>query len=101
MAFIKTIKAGELQEGKMKRVTADGKTLMLVKLDGKIYCNDDVCTHVGGPLSQGKLDGKEVICPWHASRFDVTTGKCKGGPAVKDLGVYKTREKDGFIEVDA
>ena len=100
MTFTKTIKSAELAEDKMKRVNANGKVLMLVKLHGKIYCNDDVCTHVGGPLSQGKLDGKEVICPWHASRFDVTTGKCKGGPAVKDLNSYKVRDKDGFIEVD-
>ncbi len=100
MSFVKTIKISELEEDKMKRVNANGKILMLVKIGGKIYCNDDACTHVGGPLSQGKLDGKEVICPWHASRFDVTTGKCKGGPAVKNLNSYKVREKAEFIEVD-
>ena len=100
VTFTRTIKSAELAEGKMKRATVNGKVLMLVKLDGKFYCCDDACTHVGGPLSQGKLDGNQVICPWHASRFDVTTGKCKGGPAVKDLNSYKVRDKDGFIEVD-
>lgn len=98
--FVKTIKSSELPEGKMKQVSVKGKVLMLVNLDGKFYACDNACTHVGGPLSQGKLDGKEVICPWHASRFDVTTGKCKGGPAVKDINSYKVREKDGFVEVD-
>ena len=98
--FVKTVKSSELAEGKMKQVNVSGKVLMLANLGGKFYCNDDTCTHVGGPLSQGKLDGKEVICPWHASRFDVTTGKCKGGPATKDINSYNVREKDGFVEVD-
>ena len=55
----------------------------LFNVDGGFYAINDVCGHRGGPLGEGELDGKTVICPWHGWRWDVTTGANVNNPAVK------------------
>ncbi len=47
------------------------------------------CTHRQGPLSEGKLDGSTVTCPWHGAQFDVCTGAVLRGPAVQPLKTYR------------
>ncbi len=51
--------------------------VLLANINGKFYAIGNLCTHVGGPLDRGKLEGHEVQCPLHGSRFDVTTGQLK------------------------
>lgn len=74
----------------MKKVALGTQPVLLVNLGGKFYAIGSVCTHMGGPLERGKLEGHEVECPWHGSQFDVATGTVKRGPAAKpepSLGV--------------
>ena len=81
-------------------VTAKGISLALFNINGKIYCIQGKCSHSGGPLCQGKVDGKIVTCPWHGSKFDVVNGKLKIGPAVKDVKNYKVKIEGEDILVD-
>jgi nitrite reductase/ring-hydroxylating ferredoxin subunit len=76
MASVKlSVKKGDLQEGKPVGVEANGRKVMLALMAGKVYAIDSVCSHRGGPLEQGKIEGNMVVCPWHAARYDVATGK--------------------------
>ena len=75
----------------MKRVTLGTQQVLLANIDGKYYAIGSVCTHMGGPLDRGKLDGHEVECPWHGSRFDVTTGAVKRGPAARPEPSYEVK----------
>lgn len=59
----------------------------------------DRCSHRGGPLSEGRLDDGCVVCPWHASRFDVATGAVRGGPAVAPQPTYEVRAGEAGVEV--
>ena len=59
----------------------DGIEVVIVNLDGDFYAIEDVCTHDGGPLGEGKLEGCQIICPRHGARFDVRTGQALTLPA--------------------
>ncbi len=58
-------------------------------VDGKFCAVNDECTHKGGPLSDGELDGEVVTCPYHGAQFNVCTGKVLRGPAEKDVRTYR------------
>lgn len=75
MAFVKVAKAGEIKAGEGRTVDANGVAVALFNLEGNFYAIENTCPHRGGPLGEGMLDGRNVICPWHGWQFDVTTGK--------------------------
>jgi nitrite reductase/ring-hydroxylating ferredoxin subunit len=97
--FIRVASTSEIPEGKMKRVTAGSQQVLVVNLRGKYYAIGNVCTHLGGPLDRGILDGNEVECPLHHSHFDVTSGQVKRGPATRPEPVYDVKVESGSILV--
>ncbi|MBI2985676.1 MAG: non-heme iron oxygenase ferredoxin subunit [Deltaproteobacteria bacterium] len=98
--FVKVAKADEIVPGQGKMVEVNGKKIALFNVEGAFYAIDDTCTHRGGPLSEGVLDGKEVTCPWHGATFDVTTGEVLGPPAPKGVSQYNVRLEGDNIEVE-
>lgn len=74
---------------------------MLCNVDGDIYAIEDVCTHDGGELDQGWLEGCRIMCPRHGAFFDVTTGAALTLPAVMPVATFKVRLEgnDIFVEV--
>ena len=90
----------ELAPGQVKVVTSGTRRLALCNVNGQYYVIDDVCTHDGGPLDQGELDGEEIECPRHGARFDVTTGRATCMPAVVPVKTYDVRVEDGEVQVN-
>jgi nitrite reductase/ring-hydroxylating ferredoxin subunit/uncharacterized membrane protein len=86
-----------LGEGETARVDLGGTIATVVRLDGQVHAFQEFCTHRYGPLSEGSFSGCEVTCPWHRSRFDVTTGKVVAGPAKVDLRTFPVEVRDGTI----
>jgi nitrite reductase/ring-hydroxylating ferredoxin subunit len=80
-------------------VEVGGRTLALCNVEGTLYAVDNVCPHRGGPLGEGDLDGRVLMCPWHAWRWDVTTGANVNNPAVK-LRCFAVTVEDQGIFVD-
>lgn len=82
-------------------VTVDGVPVLLCNVAGILYAVEDVCTHDGGPLDQGELDGRRIMCPRHGALFDVTTGAALTLPAVIPLPTYTVRidGDDVYVEV--
>ena len=66
----------ELTPGVPRLVEADGKRVVLVRIADHVHALGDVCAHKGGPLSDGKLTGTRLACPWHGWMYDVRTGQC-------------------------
>jgi nitrite reductase/ring-hydroxylating ferredoxin subunit len=95
---VRVAAAGELAHGEGRVVEVEGRALALFNVDGRYYAIDNVCPHRGGPLAEGDLDGRVVSCPWHAWRFDVTTGANVNNPAVK-AGCYAVTEDAGAVYV--
>lgn len=97
--FVKVAAVSEIPAGKMKGVVAKGKKILIANMGGKLYAVGDVCTHVGGPLHEGQLDGSTVTCPWHGSQFDVKTGKLVKGPAAKPEAMYEVKVEGNDVSV--
>ena len=83
-------KTSDIPSGKLQKVTADGKDILVINVDGNYYAMNDTCTHAGASLADGKLEGSILTCDWHGAKFDCKTGKLHAFPAkVKDLNAYK------------
>lgn len=90
---------GELEDGALKRVDVDGEAVMLLKDGESLLAASATCTHVGGPLDEGKLSGTCVTCPWHGSEFDLRDGKVIHGPATSPIHAYETRVLNGTVQI--
>jgi nitrite reductase/ring-hydroxylating ferredoxin subunit len=98
--FIEVSRVGEIPPGTMKAFKVAERELLVANCEGKYYAIDKKCTHAGGDLSKGKLNGKIVTCPRHGSKFDVTTGSVVGGPAKKNESSYEVKVEDQVIKVN-
>ena len=83
----------------MQRVTVGELAILLCNVDGTIYAVEDVCTHDGGALDAGELDGSRVMCPRHGAFFDVTSGRALTLPAILPLPTYAVEVVDDDIFV--
>ncbi len=89
----------EIPAGRIKLVDVGGERLAVANADGMFYAFSDECTHDGGPLSEGELEGAIVTCPWHFSRFDVRTGEIVDSPAEEAITVYEVKVEEGAVFV--
>ena len=99
-AYVKVANADDLQPGQAKLVTAGDQQVALFNVGGTCYAIADTCTHRGGPLSEGTLEGDVVTCPWHGARFCVADGQVQGPPAHESVTSYPVRVTDGSIEIE-
>lgn len=97
--FTAVFPEGELPESEMHRVEWHGVGILLVKQHGQIFAIGERCAHMGGPLSEGKLEDGAIRCPWHGSRFQLKDGKVIEGPSAYSQPCFETRVRDGQIEV--
>ena len=91
MEFVKVVDKAELPANKMMLVVVGGKEVLLANVDGSYYAIANKCTHLGGSLVKGVLEGSIVTCPRHGSRFDVKTGKSIRGAKI---GFVKMNVRD-------
>jgi nitrite reductase/ring-hydroxylating ferredoxin subunit/uncharacterized membrane protein len=97
--FVSVLAEVELLENQLRRVDANGMPVLLVRSGQRIYAIAETCAHLGGPLSEGKLEDATVRCPWHGSRFSLEDGRVLEGPSVHAQPVLEVRVRDGQIEV--
>jgi len=102
MGKIMVCKESDLSKGTLRKVTIDGKDIIVGNVDDTLFALDDTCTHAGASLSEGKIDGTNLVCGWHGAEFDCKTGKLAKFPAkIRDLGRYDVTIESGqvFVEV--
>ena len=95
--FVKVARVDEVAPGEMLVVEVDGRLICLANVAGQLYAIEDDCTHVGGPLDEGDLEGEVLTCPWHLAQFDVRSGKVLRGPARENLPTYEVRVEGGDV----
>jgi len=88
--FIKVAKTDDLAPGEKMLVEYEDEEVGLFNIDGQFYAISDVCTHDGGPLVEGELDGEFIICPRHGARFNVKTG-VQTMPAFAPVPLYDVK----------
>ena len=100
--MVKVAQTDELSPGSGKVVEADGRSFALFNVEGTFYAIDNTCTHRGGPLGEGELNGENVTCPWHGANFNVKTGAVTGPPAGTGVRsfVVKVEGSDVLVELE-
>lgn len=92
--------AADIHPGQARSYVIDGVEVLVCNVDGGFYAVEDICTHDGGPLDQGTLEGKCVVCPRHGATFDVTTGDALTLPAVLPLLTFPIAADGNDLLVD-
>ena len=89
----------EVPENRLVHADVNGLSVLLVRQHGRVYAIGDVCSHAGGPLHEGTLEGRSVICPWHGSQFDLASGDILHGPATAEALLLDARVEAGQVQV--
>jgi nitrite reductase/ring-hydroxylating ferredoxin subunit/uncharacterized membrane protein len=85
----------DIPENTPTAAKAGAQSLVVVRQGTTVYALHSVCAHAGGPLAEGKIVDGCIECPWHASRFELSTGYRKQGPTTWDQPRYEVRAADG------
>jgi len=101
MSWLPVAEASAIPEGDYAQLEIDGVLVAVFNVGGQFYAIDDICTHDGGELAGGAVEGNVVICPRHGARFCLRTGAALTPPAYEPVRTYETRINDGVVEVKA
>ncbi len=97
--FVAVLAESKLADSIPTRAIYDGVSILLVRRGQRIFAMAETCSHFSGPLSEGKLVGDSIVCPYHASRFALDDGRVLDGPAVHPQPCLEVRVRNGQIEV--
>ena len=97
--WVTVAKAGELAPGSHRVVDVDGAAVVVFNLGGEYHAIEDVCTHDGGQLTGGTIEGGEIVCPRHGARFSIRTGEALTAPAYEPVAKFPVRVENGMIQV--
>jgi 3-phenylpropionate/trans-cinnamate dioxygenase ferredoxin subunit len=101
MTWLPVAPAASIADGDYAQLEVDGNLVAVFNIRGTFYAIDDVCTHDGGELAGGAVEGDVVICPRHGARFCLRTGAALTPPAYEPVRTYGTRINDGIVELRA
>jgi nitrite reductase/ring-hydroxylating ferredoxin subunit/uncharacterized membrane protein len=97
--FLTVMRESELLENQPKRVDYKGIPVVLIRRGAAIFALYEKCSHMGGPLAKGSLEGSSIRCPWHGSRFALQDGRVLEGPATNAQPCFETRVVAGEIQI--
>ena len=101
MGKIIACKANELASGSMKKVTVDGKEIVVANVNDNYFACSDTCTHSGASLSEGTIDGSTITCGWHGAQFNCTNGELEKFPAtINNLQSYNVTIESGDVFIE-
>lgn len=99
MSRVRLCAVTDLAPGQMRRVDRDAEDqpLAVYNIDGRFHVTADTCTHARASLTDGDLEGDEVVCPVHEGVFHVPTGRALCFPVTQDLDTYAVSVEDGVV----
>ena len=89
--FTRVCKTSEIPDPGKAVFEVDNRFVVVIHMDGEFYALDDCCTHDGGPLGEGLLDGFQIACPRHGALFDIRTGQALTMPAVRGTTSHEVK----------
>lgn len=99
MAWHPVAPAASIADGDYAQIELDAQLIAVFNIHGTFYAIDDLCTHDGGELAGGAVEGDVVICPRHGARFCLRTGAALTPPAYEPVRTYETRVNEGMVEI--
>lgn len=100
MSFVEAAQLADVPEGGVLAVEIDGQEIALVRDGDDVYAIRDECSHASIPLSEGDVEGCEIECWLHGSRFDVRTGKPVNLPATEQVPTFPTQITGDVVMID-
>lgn len=100
MSGVRVCSVADVPEGRVRAIDCGGRSIAVANVEGELYAIDNLCTHDGGPLGDGRLVGSRVICPRHGAAFDARSGRALTLPAVRGVRAYGVTVEDGDVYVD-
>jgi 3-phenylpropionate/trans-cinnamate dioxygenase ferredoxin component len=100
MSFARACSVSDVLSGATLAVEVEGTNVAVVRDGEDWYAIDDECSHAAIPLSEGDVEGCEIECWLHGSRFDLRTGKPSGPPATEPVAVYPVKVEGENVLVD-
>jgi len=100
VTFVRACGIGDVTDGDVIAVEVEGVDVAVVRAGGDFYAIDDECSHAAIPLSEGDVEGCEIECWLHGSRFDLRTGKPTGPPATEPVAIYPVKVDGDDVLVD-
>ena len=99
--WVRVAPVSAIPPGDHASAEVDGTFVAVFNVDGEFLAVEDVCTHDGGGLAGGPLEGDRVVCPRHGARFCLRTGRALTPPAYEPVRCYATRVVDGCVEAES
>ena len=97
--WITVARVEELAPRERRVVAMDDTQIVVFNLDGQYYAIEDVCTHDGGQLTGGTVEGDQIVCPRHGARFCLRTGAALSAPAYEPINTFPVRIENGMVQV--
>lgn len=97
--WIDVANVADFPVGSFRKFYINDTSILIFNIDGNFYAIENLCTHDGGPLSEGCLQGDEIVCPRHGARFCVRTGAVTLPPAYEDVATFPVQVVDGKVQV--
>ena len=97
--WVTVARADELAPGEWRVADVGGAQIAVFNLDGQYYAIEDVCTHDGGQLTGGSVEGDQIVCPRHGARFCIRTGEALCAPAYEPTTIFPVRIENGEVQV--
>ena len=97
MSWQRVAAVSAIPPGDYAQLEVDGVLVAVFNIGGEFYAIDDICTHDGGELAGGPVDGYEIECLRHGARFDLRTGAALSPPAYTPTTVFPVRREDGAV----
>ena len=97
--FIHVADASDVPDPGTLLVEVDEEMVALFHVMGSFYAIDDICTHDGGPLVDGELEGYTIICSRHGAKFDIRTGAALSMPAIRPTRSHDVKVENGCVFV--
>lgn len=98
--WVTVARVAEFGSGERRVVELDDTQVVVFNLGGQYYAIEDVCTHDGGRLTGGTVEGDQIVCPRHGARFCIRTGAALSAPAYEPTSTFPVRMQDGVIQVN-
>jgi len=95
--FERVAEVSEIPQGTIKVVKLGENEVSIANVEGEFFAFPNKCTHLGGPVGRGKLNGSVIQCPWHGSKFDVRTGAVVGPPATIPLKTFVVKVENNLV----
>lgn len=98
--WISAAHINDIPNGTWQTVEMDNFSFLVININNQFYAIENLCTHDGGPLSDGQLEGEEIVCSRHGAKFCVKNGAVTAPPAYEDIRTFPVKVENGIIKIN-